>query len=116
MANQLWRLALATSGILMLATTAQAEVAAEEMEGIRRKDSLTPLSDFKQPATAIAEWMAQIEQSAIQVTGVQVNVTETGLNLTLETNEPLATPSTSVVGNTLIADIPNTKSLSDVVE
>jgi len=107
MANQLWRLALATSGILMLATTAQAEVAAEEMEGIRRKDSLTPLSDFKQPATAIAEWMAQIEQSAIQVTGVQVNVTETGLNLTLETNEPLATPSTSVVGNTLIADIPN---------
>ncbi|AFZ29175.1 TonB-dependent siderophore receptor [Gloeocapsa sp. PCC 7428] len=109
MANQLWRLALVMSSVLMLATTAQAEVVAEETEEVRRKDSLAPLllSDFEQPTTAIAEWMAQIEQPAIQVTGVQINVTAAGLNIALETNEPLATPSTSVVGNVLIADVPN---------
>ena len=65
------------------------------------------LSNSEQPATTVEEWIAQIEQSVIQVTGVQLNATETGLEIILETNEPLEVPSTSAVGNALITDIPN---------
>jgi iron complex outermembrane recepter protein len=63
--------------------------------------------DLEPPATTVEEWIAQIEQSLIQVTAVQVNATETGVEITLETDEPLEVPGTSVVGNALIADIPN---------
>jgi iron complex outermembrane receptor protein len=65
------------------------------------------LNDLEQPATTVDEWMAQIAQAQVQVTGVQVTATDTGLEITLETSESLETPSTSVVGNALIVDIPN---------
>jgi iron complex outermembrane recepter protein len=69
------------------------------------------LGDFD-AATTVEEWVAQTElylaQSLIQVVGIQVDPTETGLEVILETaEEPLAAPSTSVVGNALIADFPN---------
>jgi len=70
------------------------------------KHEIHHLSNLTQPATTIQEWVAQIEQSLAQVTGVQVIATDTGLEIVLETTEPLET-STSVVGNTLITDIPN---------
>jgi iron complex outermembrane recepter protein len=60
-----------------------------------------------QPATTVEEWFAQIEQAVTQITGVQVNAAEAGLELILETEQPLEIPSTSVVGNALIADISN---------
>jgi iron complex outermembrane receptor protein len=63
--------------------------------------------DLEQPATTVDEWMAQIEQSAVQITAVQVNATETGVEIILETDELLEIPSTSVVGNAFIADISN---------
>ncbi|MEM1308502.1 MAG: TonB-dependent siderophore receptor [Cyanobacteria bacterium P01_H01_bin.153] len=48
------------------------------------------------------------QRTIIEITGVQLNVTETGLDITLSTaNEPLAMPSTSVTGNALIAEIPD---------
>lgn len=54
------------------------------------------------------EWMQQIAQSIVQVTGVQVNLTDTGVEVVLETAEgQLASPTTSILGNALIADIPN---------
>jgi iron complex outermembrane recepter protein len=65
------------------------------------------LSTLEQPATTLEEWRTEMAQSLVQVTGVQVNVTETGLNITLESTGQLVEPSTSVVGNALIADIPN---------
>lgn len=67
------------------------------------------LSDIEQPATTVEEWITQLEQSFIQVTGVQVNATADGLELVLETSAPLDTPSTSIVGNALIADISNAR-------
>jgi iron complex outermembrane receptor protein len=68
----------------------------------------TQLSDLDHPATTVDEWVQQIAQSLVQVTGVQVNPTETGVEVILETAErQLAAPATSVVGNALIADIPN---------
>lgn len=48
------------------------------------------------------------QQTIIEITGVQLNATETGLNITLDSaNGPLPMPSTSVTGNALIATIPN---------
>jgi len=79
----------------------------EQSQVANTNDLIFQLSDLNQPATTVDEWMAQIAQAQVQVTGVQVNATETGLEIILETSEPLETPSTSVVGNALIADISN---------
>lgn len=68
---------------------------------------ISRVSNFNQPATSIKEWMAQIAQSVIQVTGVQVTVTDAGLDITLEMTQPVKPATTSVVGNAFIADIPN---------
>jgi iron complex outermembrane receptor protein len=63
----------------------------------------------EQPATTVAEWLTRIAQAAVvQITNVQVNSTETGIEVVLETSEgQLLTPSTQVIGNALIVDIPN---------
>ncbi|MEM6433773.1 MAG: TonB-dependent siderophore receptor [Cyanobacteria bacterium P01_D01_bin.115] len=61
-----------------------------------------------QPATTVVDWMAQIEAALVQITGVQIEETEAGLQIVLETaGGELTTPTTSVSGNALIADIPN---------
>jgi iron complex outermembrane recepter protein len=98
---------------------AQEELRNEEVEELRSEDSFTPfphhsstpllLSEFDQPATTTNEWLAQIAQaSVIQITGVQINPTETGLEIVLETTEgQLEIQTTNVVGNALITDISN---------
>lgn len=61
-----------------------------------------------QPATTVEEWNARIAQvSVVEITGAQVNATDAGIELALETTGALPTPTTSVIGNALIADIPN---------
>jgi iron complex outermembrane receptor protein len=61
-----------------------------------------------QPATTVKEWIAQIEASLVQITGVRVETTEAGLQVVLETAEgELSTPATQTLGNALIADIPS---------
>ncbi|AFZ33340.1 TonB-dependent siderophore receptor (plasmid) [Gloeocapsa sp. PCC 7428] len=69
---------------------------------------MTQPSEIEQPATTIKEWVAQIEASLVQITGVRVETTEAGLQVILETakGETLA-PETRKIGNALIADIPN---------
>jgi hypothetical protein len=71
--------------------------------------SLLPhLNDLDQPATTVDEWMQQIAQSLVQVIGVQVNSTEDGVEVILETADgSLAVPETRTMGTALIADIPN---------
>jgi iron complex outermembrane receptor protein len=69
--------------------------------------TIPQLSTFEQPATTIDEWMSQIAQSLVQVNDVQVSATEAGLSITLTATGQLQQPPTSVVGNALIADIPN---------
>jgi len=89
----------------------------DEWEGERvdESDPSIPLSphpsippSISQPATTVDEWMAQIEASQVQITGVRVETTETGLSVVLETAAgELAAPTTATVGNALIAEIPN---------
>jgi iron complex outermembrane receptor protein len=66
------------------------------------------LSELRSPATTITDWMAQIEASLVQITGVRVEETELGLQIVLEAAEGnLNVSETRSVGNALIADIPN---------
>jgi iron complex outermembrane receptor protein len=71
---------------------------------------LTPdsLSNLDQPATTVAEWLAQIQASLTQITGVRIETTDAGLQVILETADGvLDVPETRAIGNALIADIPN---------
>jgi iron complex outermembrane receptor protein len=89
----------------------------DEWEGERvdESDHSIPLSphpsippSISKSATTVDEWMAQIEATPVQITGVRVETTETGLSVVLETAAgDLATPTTATVGNALIAEIPN---------
>ena len=61
-----------------------------------------------EPATTIDEWLAQIEASRVQITGVRLEETTAGLQIILETAEgELTAPTTTVSGNALIAEILN---------
>lgn len=70
---------------------------------------LTELTESEDPATTLDERLAQMAQAETsQITGVRLNVTDAGVEVVLETaNGQLSAPSTSVVGNALIADISN---------
>lgn len=60
------------------------------------------------PATTVVEWIAQMEATLVQITGVRVEETEAGLQIVLETaTGELIAPATTVTGNALIAEIPN---------
>ncbi|GAB4384555.1 MAG: TonB-dependent siderophore receptor [Elainellaceae cyanobacterium] len=85
--------------------------AQEEGEALGKEGTLStpiPLADINQPVTTVADWMAQIEASLVQITEVQVEQTETGLQVVLETeNGSLEVSEMRSVGNALLADIPN---------
>ncbi len=71
---------------------------------------ITPslLSNFDRPATTVKDWIAQINQSLVQITQVRLNPTDAGLEVILATREgDQPTFTTSVIGNALIVDIPN---------
>jgi iron complex outermembrane recepter protein len=77
-------------------------------QGQMTNDSIPQLSELEQPATTVTDWIAQIEASLVQITGVRVEETETGFQVVLETAEgSLEVPETRSIGNALIADIPN---------
>lgn len=60
------------------------------------------------PATTVTDWIAQIEASLVQITGIQLEPATTGLSILLETTGgELTNPTTEVVGNALIVTVPN---------
>ena len=71
----------------------------------------TKLHDLKQPAKTVKEWLAQVEATTVTVTGVKLERTAAGLDITLETadGKPLQVDATKfrTEGNSLLADIPN---------
>ncbi|NJN38380.1 MAG: TonB-dependent siderophore receptor [Acaryochloridaceae cyanobacterium CSU_3_4] len=72
----------------------------------RAQEVITDAEDDS-PATSVKEWMAQIEASLAQITGVRVETTETGLQVLLDAEGAVSEPVTRVEGNTLIAEIAN---------
>lgn len=113
------------SGVLLsIAQPTWAEVDTHTQRNLSTQGQLT--EDFehtrsKPPATSVEEWFEPLEpleqtsieatplaQAIVQVTTVQINSTEVGIEIVLETPDgSLATPITQVLGNALIADIPN---------
>jgi iron complex outermembrane recepter protein len=73
--------------------------------------SITHIRNTNRPAITVKEWIAQIETVTMQVTGVSLNRTDTGLEIVLQTAEgkPLQIDATQFYseGNSLLAEIPN---------
>jgi iron complex outermembrane receptor protein len=73
--------------------------------------AISRLSDRVRPATTVKEWMAQIEAATVQITGVNLNRTDTGLEIVFNTQDgkPLQVDASKFrgEGNSLIADISN---------
>ena len=116
-----WIVALSGSLIGVLAMPARAqELEHYDVEALNREAPLAmpsdssvltsspSVADVEQPATTMAEWVAQIEAARVQIIGVRIEEIEAGLQIVLETAEgALPTPTTAMVGNALIAEIPN---------
>jgi len=99
-------------GALALPVAAQDEESLvnrlSSLEQLHNRIAIPQRSEFEQLATTVKEWIAQIEASLVQITGVRVEATATGVEIVLETaSGSLEVPTTRVVGNALIADIPN---------
>ncbi|NJR62294.1 MAG: TonB-dependent siderophore receptor [Cyanobacteria bacterium CRU_2_1] len=84
--------------------TSNEEVVVEETSLLMTQP--TPLSEIEQPYTTVSEWLEAQAESAIAITNIQLNSTETGVEVVLETQGQV-TPTTSTVGNALIVEIPN---------
>lgn len=83
-----------------------------ETDQITLSHEIPLLNALEQPATTVDEWFDQIAQATtVTVTGIQLNTTTAGVEVILETLETiegqLSEPSTSVVENALIIEIPN---------
>ncbi len=78
---------------------------------VQSNEAPARLRDLKRPATTVKAWLAQVEAATVAVTGVKLERTEAGLDITLETadGKPLQVDATKfkAEGNSLIADIPN---------
>ncbi|MEM1254642.1 MAG: TonB-dependent receptor [Cyanobacteria bacterium P01_H01_bin.21] len=103
MKKSLSRLSLFTYLIISAGQLAVAEVVLGQQQS--EVGSRLPNS----PAlNTVTEWTAQREVSPVQITNVRLEDTETGLQVVLETIDgELNTPTTTVSGDTLIAEIPN---------
>jgi iron complex outermembrane receptor protein len=89
----------------------RAESASGQAERETRETNISTSKEIQLPATTVQEWQAQIEATTVQVTGVQLQPSDTGLEIVLQTAEgkPLTVDLTKFrsEGNSLIADIPN---------
>lgn len=76
------------------------------------------VQDAEVAATTIEEWVSQISAEEVletelnaqvvnPITNVRLTSTESGIEVVLETTGQLQPPTTEIVGNALIADIPN---------
>ncbi|QYO65042.1 hypothetical protein [Leptolyngbya sp. 7M] len=87
-------------------STNSSEAVSETSGGVSgeviRETTPPRLQELEHPATTVEEWLAQ---SIVQVTEVQLNSADDGLEIILETSGNLAPVTPTVVGNALIADM-----------
>ena len=82
---------------------AEAEIAPLSQPNIETEGALAPvLGSAEQPTT-----VAQSEPSPVEITGIRVEYTEAGLQMVIEADGTLASPTQTVSGNALVLDIPN---------
>ena len=111
---------LTISGLISVANKVQAEQP-PETDSLVETISPTPLlpsspppyisisssSSAPEPATTVVEWQAQIEAPLVQITDIRVEATGTGLQVVIEADGELASPTQSVSGNALVLQVPN---------
>ncbi|AFZ30524.1 TonB-dependent siderophore receptor [Gloeocapsa sp. PCC 7428] len=90
--SQLWVTVQCVLALSLLGAAINVEIPARAQE--------VPQLSEEQPATTV-------EASPVQITGVRVETTEAGLQVVLETANALKVTETRIVGNALIAEIPN---------
>ena len=108
-----------TSGLVSVAHTASAQQL-PETNPLVETHSPTPLlpsssppypsissASQSNPEPGTADWQAQVEASLVQITDIRVDSTEAGLQVVIEADGELATPTQSVSGNALVLEIPN---------
>jgi iron complex outermembrane recepter protein len=119
--SQIWRSVFLAFALVLAASPAWAEANFSEEERERSASvepetqeesiattSIPQLSELDRPATTVAEWLTQSIPAPVEITGVQLNSTAQGLELSLETTGELIQPAeTSVVGNALVVNIDN---------
>ncbi|BDM77387.1 TonB-dependent receptor domain-containing protein [Acaryochloris marina] len=89
--------------VLLIGSSAGAKPPSEMAERIDRAGAVSTL--HPQPSTSVKDWLAQ---ALAQITGIQINPTESGIELFLEaTNAGLAQVSTQRTENALILEIQN---------
>jgi iron complex outermembrane recepter protein len=105
----LWLICMGAIAPIVFVQPVQAQVLPQpDSSSSDIQSDIPSVQDVEQPATSVGEWVAQIEQATVQVTGVQVNPAEAGVEVVLQTAEgTLSEPVVSTVGNALIADIPD---------
>ena len=103
-------------GQVLVAEAARAEQEADvviasqpEIEQTERAvpETTSAATPEPEPATTVEDWQAQIDASLVQITSIRVENAETGLQVAIEADGELATPSQSVSGNALVLEIPN---------
>jgi len=104
------------SGVLSVLMTATVGTELTRAEALPRspKDSVATVTESKklpQASKTVKEWVAQIEATTVQVTGVSLNSTDAGLEIVLQTAEEKALLIDATrfrsEGTRLIAEIPN---------
>ncbi|NJN38374.1 MAG: hypothetical protein HC790_05940, partial [Acaryochloridaceae cyanobacterium CSU_3_4] len=73
---------------------ARASVVQPTDERLSAAEPLAAPGPNPQPATTVKDWMAQIEASLVQITGVQVESTDAGISVNLATQGELPAPTT----------------------
>ena len=107
--NCLWVMALASVQVVFT----EAATAFDQLQGSANDvspDGVPPthfVTNNQQPTT-VSDLFAQIETAPVQIINIQLEETETGLQVRLETADgELPAPTTTVSGNAVIAEIAN---------
>jgi iron complex outermembrane receptor protein len=105
--RQQYLLLVLSMGVIPVLFT-QAARAEVELEKTKNSHYVAPLQQLKPATTKQYDRTSSLAQASTQVTSVQVNPTDTGIEVVLKTPEgSLSVPTTQIIDNTLIADIPN---------
>ncbi len=119
-----WAMALSLGGGAIASLSGRANalelmpgVAPQQQGDILRHHRPSAENSELKPATTVAEWMAQIEAARVQITNVRLEMTATGLQVTLETAAgALTVPTLQTVENRLVAEIENAQILEAFVQ
>lgn len=90
--------------------------ASVEQKTEKSTSNILQLGEIQLPKTSASYLLTQenTTPAIVQITGVRLQQTETGLQVVLETAQgDLLAPTTKTEGNTLIADIPNAVLIPD---